>query len=667
MSAEATIDAVDDPRPRDSIEPAPPPPEEAPPGDAKKKKKRLDLKEWFRDPNPILVKELRTIFRTKLFIRFLYLSTGLVALIVLASGAAMAADSLAPAQVGQIVFQFFFSMALTVLCLIAPAHAATALTGERETGTYESLVLTGMDPARIVWGKFLASFGVFLLVIVAFAPIVGIAFLFGGISPLHVVIGFYGLVLVLAPAVALGVAFSARLKSTRVSILLSLGVFVPSAFFSTIILAALGEAAERPWDLNMSGPFWFTEALANRFFELDTFLLLGVMPIYVSGMLVWFFIASAIAGVRPAAEDRSTPFKWWAVVAVTGLVGIMFGITMLWDHHDIIEASVGMNIFWSFPIFFIALMFSNEPPLPPRLWELRRAKQGAVRRSLGLFGPGAAPTTRFAAIVVLAASFGSALAASAARHLTFPGHSDHLQSDVGLLCVAAGTAAVCLFVTSFGAWLRVVLRSGVAARVLTIAAVLVLIVLPLLTSVIIDSDSLDNLDDDPPFLVRFTPIMHFILGIEIADDGQVHRIAEVLVPVVTYGLAAAFFWVLLESRVRRIRTAVNEQRAKREEAAAEAARSRSSFIPPALASNPPPSGDGGLQRTSTPEVKADLESPEPSEAPEPSAEPKPSPSLGEPASALAAVAEAADEPSDATATDDDDPDEPRAVTPREED
>ncbi len=44
----------------------------------------------FRDPNPILVKELRATFRTKLFIRFLSLSTGLVAILVLSVGAAVA-------------------------------------------------------------------------------------------------------------------------------------------------------------------------------------------------------------------------------------------------------------------------------------------------------------------------------------------------------------------------------------------------------------------------------------------------------------------------------------------------------------------------------------------------------------------------------------------------
>ena len=62
-----------------------------------------ELADLVRDPNPILVKELRSTFRTKLFIRFLYLSTGLVGIIVLSGGAGTAAGSLPPAEVGQIL------------------------------------------------------------------------------------------------------------------------------------------------------------------------------------------------------------------------------------------------------------------------------------------------------------------------------------------------------------------------------------------------------------------------------------------------------------------------------------------------------------------------------------------------------------------------------------
>ena len=534
------------------------------------------------DPNPILVKELRTIFRTKLFIRFLYLSTGLVGLIVLSGGAAVASESLAPAQVGQIVFQIFFSIALSIICLVAPAHAATSLTGEKETGTYESLILTGMDPARIVLGKFLASYAVFTLVIVAFSPIVGIAFLFGGISPWHVLLGFYGLLLVLGPAVAFGVAVSARLRSTRVSILLALIVFVPMSFFSTLILTALGEAAERSWGLSMSGPFWFTEALASRIGELDTLLLLGVLPLYVFGMMVWFLLASAIAGVRPAAEDRSTPFKLWSLVAVAGQVIILFGLQTLWDTSDQAEGGVAMNIFAAFPILFLALLFVNEPPLPPRLWELRMEEKGKLRRAFSIFGPGAAPTTRFGALMVLVATFGSAGASALGYHLFHPGHRNLMDADVGLLTTALGTASVCLFALTFGAWLRVVLRSGIASRVLTLAVLLAMVIVPLLMAVILDPDSLDDIDDDDaPLLVRLTPFMHFILGMEIADDGDTWRFVEVAVTVAVYGLAALFFWGLLEARVRKVAGLVKEQRAAREKRAEEAAAQRTSFAPPA--------------------------------------------------------------------------------------
>ncbi|MCA9612353.1 MAG: ABC transporter permease [Polyangiales bacterium] len=539
------------------------------------------LRALTEDPNPILVKELRTILRTPLFVRFLYLSTGLVALLVVGIGGGAASGSQPPAEVGQVLFQVFFSIALAILCLVAPAHAATSLTNEREIGTYESLVLTGMDPARIVWGKFLASYAVFALVLVAFSPVVGIAFLFGGTSPWHVLLGFYGLLLALGPAVALGVALSARLRSTRVSILLALLVFVPFAGFGTGMLTAFGELSQREWGTSMEGPFWFTEALASRFFEPDTFLLLGVLPLYLTAMVVWFLLASAIAGVRPAAEDRSTPFKLWALAAVTGLVVIVFGVVTLFDRHDIPEGSVGVVAFTGFAMIQLATLFANEPPLPPRLWELRQESRGRLAKLAGLFGPGAAPTARFGALIVLLATFGPALAGGIARHYVFPTHDEHAQADASLLVLAAGYAAVGLFTLMFGTWLRIVLRSGVASRVIALSTLAGLGILPFLAAVLIDPSSLQDMDDHMPLLVRLTPISPIITAIIIVDDNEVFRTLEVLVPVAFYGMLALFFWTLVEARVRNVRKLVAEQRVLRERRAEEAAAMRPSFTPPA--------------------------------------------------------------------------------------
>ncbi len=519
-----------------------------------------------RDPNPILVKELRSTFRRKLFIRFLYLSTGIVGIVVLSGGAAVAASSLPPAEVGQIVFQIFFSTALFVICLVAPAYAATSLTSEREQRTYESLILSGMAPWRIVRGKFLAAYASMFLVLVALAPVVGIAFLFGGVSPWHVVVGYGGLMIVLAPAVSFGVAISARLKSTRIAILITTLVFVPAAFFATIFLAAIGEGAKSEWGTGMSGPFWFTEALVSRVTEWDTLATLVGLPAYLLGMPVWFFLASAVAGIRPPAEDRSTPFKVWSLVSATGLtfvVGML--VTLFGSADDAAEAGLGFVIGGGLFLLFYATLFMNEPPLPPRLADLRT--RGTVWRPFFVaLGPGAAPTLRYAAVLVVATSFGMAGAASLLRHLLYPGFGEHAQFDAGLLVVALGNAAVALFLASFGAWLRVNLRSGIAARVLAVAAIGALGIVPFLFSLILDPSSIDRMDDAIPFAVHFSPFQPSILGVLVAD-GEMGLAAslQVLLPVVFYGVGAAFFWVLVEARARRARREDDERRRVREE------------------------------------------------------------------------------------------------------
>lgn len=540
-------------------------------------KKPSAWRQWMRDPNPILVKELRTIFRTKLFIRFLYLSTALLALLVMMVGGVASAE-MSPADVGQVVYQLFFGTALMILCLVAPAHAATSITSERESGTYESLILTGMDPARIVRGKFLASYAVFSLVVVAFAPIVGIAFLFGGVSPLEVLFGFLGLLLVLAAAIALGLGLSARLTTTRISILLALVLFGPASFTGTMFMFAFGEASKQNWGTSMTGPFWFTEALATRFFELDTFLLVAALPVFLFTMFVWFMLASAIAGVRPAAEDRSTPFKLWALVAVLGQTVIAGGLMLTTDFSDGGEIGAAINVFLAMTVFFYALVFMNEPPLAPRVWELRQAARGPIGRVWRVFGPGAAPTMRAAALILVAASLLGALATSVGHHLAHPGHAEAEQIDLGYALLGVGTAVVGLFALSFGTWLRVSLRSGVAARVLTVAVFFAAIILPLLAVVITSTRGFSG-NHLPEFMLA-TPIAHLMVGFSYVES-KGEPLASALVPIALYGAGALAFWLMVEARVRKIAVQVAAERARQNERAEEAASARASFPPEA--------------------------------------------------------------------------------------
>ncbi len=552
------------------------------------------------DPNPILVRELRAIFRTSLFIRFLYLSTGAVGVVVLAGGAITAAGPVAPADVGQIVFQIFFSMALLVITLVAPGYAATALTGEKETGTYESLILSGMSPGSIVWGKFVAAYASFGLVLVALAPVVGIAFLFGGISPWHVVTGYIGLFYALGPAIAFGIAISARLSSTRIAILLASPVFFVIACCVVGTVTGLGEAARDAWGTGMAGPFWFTDALVVRFFKLDTFGLVVLLPTYLCLMPTWFLLASSVAAVRPAAEDRSTPMKVWALVGIAGTWLILLTAIVLFDGPrdrgvgGVVIASLGGLALASY-----ALLFSDEPPLPPRLVELRRPTMGPLGRLWLLVGPGAAPTLRFTFLTLLALSFGFAALPAGVRWAFDPTYNEHTQYDAALVVLFLGNTAIALCMASASAWLRTLLRNGLAARVLTIAVFLALAVVPFLGQLILDPDFIDKLDDAIPFVIRLSPLAPTILSIDLASENMpLWHAAEVFVPTLLYGALAVVFWALTELRVRTVRQAVEAHRAR------QLARAAAAVAPPALIEERRRSVPPGRRSSAPPQVEA---------------------------------------------------------------
>jgi hypothetical protein len=525
-----------------------------------------------RDPNPILVKDLRATFRTALFVRFLYLSTGLVALIVLSGGAMVAGGNMAPSDVGKVVFQIFFTVALFVIALVAPAYAATTFTSEREQRTYEPLLLSGMPPHRIVWGKFLATYASITLVMVAQLPVAGIAFLFGGVSPSNVVFGYAWLQLVLAPAIALGIAISARLSSTRLAIVLATVMFMPTALVVTTTVTAFGEVAGAHWGTGTHGPFWFAEVLATRFFERDAFLLLVVVPVWSFLVPAWFLLATAVAAVRPPAEDRSTPLKVWGIVSALGTSAIFaFAVTLPQRIDDRGELGVSLAALAGGLLILYALLLTDEPPLPPRSAEQRGGTLSPLRRVWLWLGPGAAPTLRFSYLLIVLFAAGASLVPAAVRRLSEPSSSVHLRFDAALLVLAVGNASVAIALCGLAAFLRAMLRNGLAARVLALAALMAATIGPLTVQLVHEPRAFDQFDHRLPALVRLTPVAPTILAFQVATVGpQKGRLVELVSSVVPYGLLGVLFWVLVETRVRVVHRAVAQHRARQLERAREA-------------------------------------------------------------------------------------------------
>ena len=166
----------------------------------------------------------------------------------------------------------------------------------------------------------------------------------------------------------------------------------------------------------------------------------------------------------------------------------------------------------------------------------------------------------FELLTTLGRTLGFSFAAGLGRHLVGSFGDGHL-ADAGLIILAVGHLAVLAFVASFGTWLRIVLRSGIAARVLAFAAICAMAIVPFLFALIIDPDSLDRLDDEIPLMVTLSPLLPTILAVNVAD-GELSPFssAMVMVTVVVYGCLAAFFWVLVEARCAKVKRIAEEQR-----------------------------------------------------------------------------------------------------------
>ncbi len=179
-------------------------------------------REWVKRADaPVLVQELRVRQRgIKPFV-----VTGVYTLIL--SVIAMLALCWGPrsshptaqdmSEVGKGLFGALSFVQLGMIALIVPAYSAGAISSERERGTFDLLALTLLSSPTIVTQKLTAAIAQALMLIVASAPVVGVVFLLGGVSPVEV-LTVYGLLIVTAILVGgLGTLCSCCMRNSKAS------------------------------------------------------------------------------------------------------------------------------------------------------------------------------------------------------------------------------------------------------------------------------------------------------------------------------------------------------------------------------------------------------------------------------------------------------------------
>lgn len=195
------------------------------------KKTKSDFLKWPKQIwqslryNPIILKELRHRMRSWHAIYGLAFATGLLAGLGLliynnyyyrssnyysyGGGGQRSQDT------GTTYFLSIVTAILFAIIVLAPGLSSGSLSGEKERQTYDVLLVTLLKPSEIIVGKLFAALSYMLLLIVADAPIISIAFLMGGVGLEEMVVGVITMLMSCLMLGSLGIFWSARNRTNK--------------------------------------------------------------------------------------------------------------------------------------------------------------------------------------------------------------------------------------------------------------------------------------------------------------------------------------------------------------------------------------------------------------------------------------------------------------------
>jgi len=203
--------------------------------------------------NPVLVKELRGRMRGSR--AFILITIYLILLSVLVGAIYVGFISLnnSPMSVmsmnktvGQTIFWVVAGLELCMICFVAPALTAGAISGERERQTYDILRTTLLSERALIFGKLSASL-VFLLLLLTIAfPFQALAYFFGGITIEELLISFAMLLVTALAYCCIGVFISSLSRrvtsSTVISYIATSLLIFALPIFVYVAIAFIGNA-----------------------------------------------------------------------------------------------------------------------------------------------------------------------------------------------------------------------------------------------------------------------------------------------------------------------------------------------------------------------------------------------------------------------------------------
>lgn len=488
---------------------------------------------WEKEPNPLWIRELRQSTRLTRTPIFLTILTVLMTLLIAVIGG-MVSTSASPATTGVVIFQVFFSVAYFLVTLIGPAVAANSIASEREGRTWEAVLLTGLAPAVIARGKFLAAFTSIAMYLVMLAPVAALPFLFGGVTAVEVVVAFAGLFLIALLAIAFGLAMSSLMSSGRAAIVMTLLLAVPlstAAFLSFGVFLSYG--AHSAWPGVAEGPpIWLPTAYERAPFDVSYVVFLVVLPVLAVALPAWFLYELTISNLTSVTDDRSSGLKRWFAVTAPALTLAAAVPTLVVPSHSAAGTSLGGLAALFLFFVFCAFLFAGDPVGPSRRVTIQwdRLGAGALRRFLG-------PGVMRSAALLLAGGLVSIVLATVAGVVASTRPTGTVTVNPwAILCFAGYAAGFYVFVVGLGAYLRARMATAISARVVLFAVLFAVSVGPWIVAAI--AGILTDHWARTWFVVATpSPLFAVVMMESLGGEG-----AAVLVPA---GIAASVLWPLI--------------------------------------------------------------------------------------------------------------------------
>lgn len=257
--------------------------------------------------NPILVRELRQMVRSRFVVTMLNLYIGILVVVCLGMVAFTTVSQ--SESTGANLFNVLSTIMGAACFFVVVIYTGTVTASERINA--DLMFSSALKPWQIVWGKFLSGLVLSLLLLSAVFPFFTLAYLLRGLDLVTFLSTVYGIFLLIHTVNAFVIYISSTVRTTTQSIFIGLGAFF--LFFPLL-------------QMMYASIFFFGFGPFSGFSMADWTFYLTMTLISLS--IIVFFLIAAIVVISPPSSNRMVPMRvyvsFWTALSLLYLLAIYY-------------------------------------------------------------------------------------------------------------------------------------------------------------------------------------------------------------------------------------------------------------------------------------------------------------------------------------------------------